>query len=111
LITRAPVMLFMKGSPTQPKCGFSRKIVALLDESKAQYATFDILEDEDVRQGLKTFSNWPTFPQLYIKGELIGGLDIVQVQHASLFFGEGISQLMTDSLLPTFLSAGTGRLW
>lgn len=71
-------MLFMKGSPSQPKCGFSKKIVALLDEDKVKYSTFDILGDEDVRQGLKVYSNWPTFPQLYIRGELIGGLDIVQ---------------------------------
>jgi len=78
LINQAPVMLFMKGVPSQPKCGFSKKIVAILDEEKIKFDSFDILTDEDVRQGLKTFSNWPTFPQLYVKGELIGGLDIVQ---------------------------------
>jgi len=76
LVSRSDVMLFMKGLPSAPKCGFSRQIVALLDESGVPYDAFDILQDEDVRQGLKTFSNWPTFPQLYVKGELIGGLDI-----------------------------------
>lgn len=71
-------MLFMKGSPSQPKCGFSKKLIALMQESNATFESFDILTDDDVRQGLKTFSNWPTFPQLYVRGELIGGLDIVQ---------------------------------
>lgn len=66
----------MKGLPSAPKCGFSRQIVELLDESGVPYDSFNILEDDDVRQGLKEFSNWPTYPQLYVKGELIGGLDI-----------------------------------
>jgi Grx4 family monothiol glutaredoxin len=78
LVKRAPVMLFMKGTRTEPQCGFSRKIVEILDAESFDYDTFDILSDQDVRQGLKTFSNWPTFPQLYVKGELIGGLDIVK---------------------------------
>ena len=78
LIKKAPVMLFMKGSPSQPKCGFSRQIVGLLQEQQIAFETFDILEDDEVRQGLKEFSNWPTYPQLYINGELIGGLDIVR---------------------------------
>ena len=68
----------MKGDPTTPKCGFSRQIVALLNEQNVKFDTFDILEDEEVRAGLKTFSDWPTFPQLYIDGELVGGLDIVK---------------------------------
>lgn len=71
-------MLFMKGNPTDPKCGFSRQIVALLNEDKIQYGTFDILNDNEVRQGLKQFSNWPTYPQLYVNGSLIGGLDILK---------------------------------
>ena len=77
-LTRAsPVMLFMKGDRTTPRCGFSRKMVALLDAQKVKYTTFDILEDEEVRQGLKEFSKWPTYPQLYANGALLGGLDIV----------------------------------
>ena len=64
LINGAPVMLFMKGSAAEPKCGFSKQIVAILDGHNAQFKTFDILSDEEVRQGLKTYSNWPTYPQV-----------------------------------------------
>merc|ERR1712112_771021 len=78
LINANKCMLFMKGHPNEPKCGFSRQTVALLAGIDAQYGTFDILTDDEVRQGLKTYSNWPTFPQLYIDGELIGGLDIIK---------------------------------
>lgn len=77
LVNAAPVMLFMKGTPAAPQCGFSRQIVGLLRERNVRYGFFNILADDDVRQGLKEFSNWPTYPQLYLKGELIGGLDIV----------------------------------
>ncbi|KAF4531122.1 hypothetical protein B566_EDAN011147 [Ephemera danica] len=73
-----PVMLFMKGTKDEPKCGFSRQIIEILNELEADYQCFNILGNEEVRQGLKTFSNWPTYPQLYIKGELVGGLDIVR---------------------------------
>ncbi|XP_063236767.1 glutaredoxin-3 [Bacillus rossius redtenbacheri] len=83
LVSSAPVMLFMKGSREQPRCGFSRTIIALLDELGADYATFDILGDEAVRQGLKKYSDWPTYPQLYVKGELIGGLDVVREMRES----------------------------
>lgn len=78
LINKAPCVLFMKGSPEQPRCGFSRTITNLLNEMNASYETFDILQDNTVREGLKKFSDWPTYPQLYIDGKLIGGLDIVQ---------------------------------
>lgn len=77
LINSGPVMLFMKGSPDEPKCGFSRKVVDILREEKVNFKTFDILSDEEVRQGLKVYSNWSSYPQLYIKSELIGGSDIV----------------------------------
>lgn len=78
LINQAPCMLFMKGNPANPRCGFSRTIISILDAYKADYQTFDILQDNDVREGLKKFSNWPTYPQLYLNGELLGGLDIVK---------------------------------
>ncbi|XP_011697507.1 PREDICTED: glutaredoxin-3 [Wasmannia auropunctata] len=78
LVNQAPCMLFMKGNPANPRCGFSRTIVSILDGYKADYKSFDILQDNDVREGLKKFSNWPTYPQLYLNGELIGGLDIVK---------------------------------
>ena len=71
-------MLFMKGTPAAPQCGFSRQLVALLRERGVRYGFFNILADDEVRQGLKTFSDWPTFPQLYVEGELTGGLDIVK---------------------------------
>ncbi|KAE9461873.1 hypothetical protein C3L33_06235, partial [Rhododendron williamsianum] len=77
LTTDSPVMLFMKGTPDAPRCGFSSKVVEALRNEGVDFGSFDILSDEEVRQGLKAFSNWPTFPQLYYKGELIGGCDIV----------------------------------
>lgn len=72
-----PVVLYMKGTRDFPQCGFSNRVVQILDEIGANYKDINILEDEELRQGLKIFSNWPTFPQLYVKGELIGGCDIV----------------------------------
>lgn len=93
LITSHRVMLFMKGLPSAPKCGFSRQMVELLNAQQVPYGTFDILTDDAVRQGLKTYSNWPTFPQLYVNGELVGGLDIVQ-------------ELQEDGSLPETLGAG-----
>ncbi|KAH3707732.1 glutaredoxin-3-like [Dreissena polymorpha] len=78
LINKAPVMVFMKGEKAVPRCGFSKQTVAILNDTGIDYDTFDILSDEEVRQGLKTFSNWPTYPQLYVKGELVGGLDIIK---------------------------------
>lgn len=78
LVASKPVMLFMKGNPDAPRCGFSRQIVGILRDEGADFGSFDILEDEEVRSGLKTLFDWPTFPQLYVKGELIGGLDIVK---------------------------------
>ena len=74
-------MLFMKGNPAAPQCGFSSKIVNILNEAGVKFSTFDILSDEEVRQGLKKYSNWPTYPQLYVKAKLIGGLDIVKEMH------------------------------
>ena len=79
LVKAAPVMLFMKGTPSAPKCGFSRQIVSMLRENGVKYGFFNILADDDVRQGLKEYADWPTFPQLWINGELVGGLDIVSV--------------------------------
>ncbi len=78
LVKRHHIMLFMKGLPSAPKCGFSRQMVELLNKHGVAFDAFDILQDDQVRQGLKTFSNWPTFPQLYVNGELVGGMDICQ---------------------------------
>lgn len=78
LINKGKVMIFMKGDRNTPRCGFSKQLIALMNDTKVAYETFDILTDEAVRQGLKTFSDWPTYPQVYVSGELIGGLDIIK---------------------------------
>ncbi|KAI6249076.1 Monothiol glutaredoxin-3 [Erysiphe necator] len=77
------VMLFMKGTPAAPQCGFSRQIVSLLRERGIKYGFFNILADETVRQGLKEFADWPTYPQLWVNGELVGGLDIVKEEFSN----------------------------
>ena len=77
-VSSTPVVLFMKGVPDAPRCGFSRRIVGLLREQGVQFSSFDILQDESVRQGLKVLNDWPTFPQLIVKGEFVGGLDVVK---------------------------------
>lgn len=77
LVKAAPVMLFMKGTPSGPQCGFSRQMVAMLRENSVKYGFFNILADDEVRQGLKEYAEWPTYPQLWVDGELVGGLDIV----------------------------------
>lgn len=78
LTNKAPIMVFMKGDPKAPRCGFSKQLVELLSKYNAKYETFDILQDDEVRQGLKEYSDWPTYPQVYIKGEFVGGLDILK---------------------------------
>ncbi|KAH7039729.1 monothiol glutaredoxin-5 [Microdochium trichocladiopsis] len=78
LVKAAPVMLFMKGTPSSPQCGFSRQLVALLRERSVKYGFFNILADDEVRQGLKEFADWPTYPQLWMDGDLVGGLDIIK---------------------------------
>ncbi len=73
-----PLILYMKGTPDFPQCGFSAKVCGILKASNKRFAFVNILEDHELREGLKTFSNWPTFPQLYVNGELVGGSDIVE---------------------------------
>ncbi|NEQ35230.1 MAG: Grx4 family monothiol glutaredoxin [Okeania sp. SIO3I5] len=77
LITQNKIMLFMKGNKLMPQCGFSNNVVQILNTLGATYETCDVLEDPDIRQGIKEYSNWPTIPQLYIGGEFIGGSDLV----------------------------------
>ena len=77
LIDQYKVMLFMKWTPEMPQCGFSANAVAVLVEAWIYFESFDIYGDEEIRQGIKEYSSWPTFPQLYIDGELIGGVDIM----------------------------------
>lgn len=94
LVSAAPVMLFMKGTPAAPACGFSRQMVALLRENQVRFGFFDILKDNSVRQGLKAFSDWPTYPQLYVNGELQGGLDIIKdsIAEDADFFKNALEQ-------------------
>ena len=71
------IVLFMKGSPLFPQCGFSSRAIQILDHLGAKYETVDVLQDGEIRQGIKSYSDWPTIPQLYIRGEFVGGSDIM----------------------------------
>jgi monothiol glutaredoxin len=77
LVGANDILLFMKGTPLFPQCGFSSRAIAILDHLGAPYETVDVLADQEVRQGIKAFSDWPTIPQLYVKGEFVGGSDIM----------------------------------
>ena len=83
LIEENKILLFMKGNPKFPQCGFSSLACQILDASGANYETVDVLQDPDVREGIKTYSNWPTIPQLYINKEFIGGADIIREMYES----------------------------
>lgn len=77
MVKSEAVLLFMKGTADFPQCGFSARAVQILNETGTEFATFNVLADEEVRQGIKEYADWPTIPQLYIKGEFIGGCDII----------------------------------
>jgi monothiol glutaredoxin len=77
LVKSNDVVLFMKGSPLFPQCGFSSKAIAILDHLNVTYESVDVLQDMEIRQGIKEYSDWPTIPQLYVKGEFLGGSDIM----------------------------------
>ena len=81
VIEENSVMLFMKGSPDFPQCGFSGRVVQILEACGAEFSSADVLMDPELREGIKAYSKWPTIPQLYIQGELIGGSDIVMEMH------------------------------
>ena len=81
VIEENSVMLFMKGSPDFPQCGFSGRVVQILEACGAEFGSADVLMDPELREGIKAYSDWPTIPQLYIQGELIGGSDIVMEMH------------------------------
>ena len=87
------IMLFMKGTPLFPQCGFSSRAVAILDHCGVAYESVDVLQDMEIRQGIKTYSDWPTIPQLYVNGEFVGGCDIVREMYET---GE-LSTFMTDN--------------
>lgn len=87
-----PVVLFMKGTPDAPRCGFSALTVQILDHVGAPFVGVDVLQDDNLREGIKTFADWPTIPQLYVKGEFVGGSDIVREM-----FGAGeLQALLTE---------------
>ncbi|MCV2875507.1 Grx4 family monothiol glutaredoxin [Rhodobacteraceae bacterium XHP0102] len=77
MITKNDVVLFMKGTKSMPQCGFSSRVAGVLNYMGVEFADVNVLEDENIRQGIKDFSDWPTIPQLYVKGEFVGGCDII----------------------------------
>ena len=83
LVRSKPVVLFMKGTPLFPQCGFSSRAVAILNELNVEFESVDVLQDQEIRQGIKTFSDWPTIPQLYMDGEFVGGSDIMMEMYES----------------------------
>ncbi len=87
------IVLYMKGSPSFPQCGFSSKAVQLLNQCQADFAAVNVLEDDEVREGIKRYGNWPTIPQLYIKGQLIGGSDII----AELYQSGELQRLVNEA--------------
>jgi monothiol glutaredoxin len=93
IVTENPVVLFMKGTPLFPQCGFSSRAVAILDHLNVQYESVDVLQDMEIRQGIKGYSDWPTIPQLYVKGEFVGGSDIMMEMYEA---GE-LEQLFDDA--------------
>ena len=86
-IDAAPVLLFMKGTAMFPQCGFSARVVQILKASGVPFKTVNVLEDPAIRDGIKSFSNWPTIPQLYVKGEFIGGCDIITEMYQNAAVG------------------------
>jgi monothiol glutaredoxin len=97
IVKQNDIVLFMKGTPLFPQCGFSSRAVAILEHLGAHFESVDVLQDMDIRQGIKSYSDWPTIPQLYVKGEFIGGSDIMMEMYEA---GE-LHQLFIDAGLAT----------
>ena len=95
-VKSAPVVLFMKGTPDFPQCGFSGQVVQILDYLGVEYTGVNVLADDALRQGIKEYSDWPTIPQLYVKGEFVGGCDIVR----EMFQAQELQQLMEAKGVP-----------
>jgi monothiol glutaredoxin len=95
-VAEHPVIVFMKGEPEQPRCGFSAAVVQILDHLGVEYVGVDVLQSEALRQAIKEFSDWPTIPQLYVKGEFVGGCDIVREMYSS---GELQQMMQNQGLL------------
>ena len=94
MVAKSDVLLFMKGSPLFPQCGFSSRAVAILEHCGADFESVDVLQDMEIRQGIKGFSDWPTIPQLYVKGEFVGGSDIMMEMYEA---GE-LQQLLAEKV-------------
>jgi monothiol glutaredoxin len=92
IVKSADVVLFMKGTPLFPQCGFSSRAIAILDHLGVEFESVDVLQDQEVRHGIKQYSDWPTIPQLYVKGEFVGGSDIMM----EMFEAGELQQLMAD---------------
>ena len=92
LVKQHPVLLFMKGDRQFPQCGFSATVVQILDQLLPDYATVDVLQDPEIREGIKEYSSWPTIPQLYVKGEFQGGCDIVREMYEKGELGDLLGQ-------------------
>ncbi|MBM3566257.1 MAG: Grx4 family monothiol glutaredoxin [Alphaproteobacteria bacterium] len=95
-VSENPVTLFMKGTPIFPQCGFSAAVVGVLSHMNVKFKGINVLEDQDIREGVKAFANWPTIPQLYVKGEFVGGCDIIREMYES---GE-LQKLLKDKGVP-----------
>ncbi len=96
-VTSNPVVLYMKGTPVFPQCGFSAAVVQILSHIGVKFKGVDVLTDPEIRQGIKEFSNWPTIPQLYVKGEFVGGCDIVR----EMFESGELQELLKSSGIET----------
>ena len=95
-IEASPVTLFMKGTPVFPQCGFSARVVQILSHMGVPFRGVNVLENMEIREGIKSFSNWPTIPQLYVKGEFVGGCDIV----TEMFQSGELATLLTENGIP-----------
>lgn len=96
-ITSSDVILFMKGTPEAPQCGFSNQVVQILNYLGIEYASVNVLDDEKIRNGIKEYTNWPTIPQLYVKSEFVGGCDILR----EMFEENELKQMFTDKGIKT----------
>ena len=95
-IDASPVMLFMKGTPMFPQCGFSARVIQILKHTGVPFKTVNVLENPEIRDGIKSFSNWPTIPQLYVKGEFVGGCDII----TEMFQSGELTTLFAENGIP-----------
>ena len=94
--SKDPVVLYMKGNPTFPQCGFSSTVVQILKHIGANFQSYDVLQDENLREGIKSFSNWPTIPQLYVNNEFVGGCDIIR----EMFESGELKEYFTKNNIP-----------